>query len=346
MLSKNSFFQASSCMISGVIRKLGFFFVYELWTLRMAKYIIYADEAWTHESPPLNRYHNFFGGIMGEEKYIDRLITHLERIKQRHNCPKIEIKWSNLDSRNIEMYKELVGCLAEHITAGHIKYRQMFKDRSYHYVGGTTGTALDIQFKQYYQFLKLAFGIKYLKVGSNRNPHQIILRLDTHSSQHHKNVLSDFLANLPRIFNRNDLDYKVSYINSANNICLQVCDVLMGAAGYHGNRISKRRVNGNIRRTSKQRLKDEMCKFIYDVLREIHNNDRRARAFNWFESTGINDDPSNHFLHKVRIWKFIACPYQKNKGWEKDHLSPEGLWIADDFDPTIYESVQKYPYSS
>ena len=298
----------------------------------MSKFIIYADEAWTHNSPPLNRYHNFFGGIFGEEKYIDKLTHDLLKIKSNHKCPNIELKWSNLDEKNVCMYKDLIECLSNHILSGRIRYRQMFKDRSYHYVGEKTGTELDIQFKQYYQFLKHSFGFKYINSAPVHQLHHIVLRLDTHSSQQHKDKLNSLIVALPGIIERHDIKFTVTYINSANNICLQVCDLLMGAAGYHGNKMHKRKVNGRKQITKKQKLKLEMCKFIYDVLRNINNIDRDAKAFNWFESTGKNGNPANQFKHRLRIWKFIAYPYIKNKGWEADHLDKQGLFVEDDFD--------------
>lgn len=302
----------------------------------MAKFVIYADEAWTHNSPPLNRYHNFFGGIFGEEKYLDRLDADLQKIRRKHTCPHMEIKWSNLDSQNAAMYREMVACLAAHIVSGRIRYRQMFKDRSYHYVGHVGGSELDIQFKQYYQFIKHAFGLKYLAAPPIGTRHQVVLRLDTHSSQRHKDELSKLVHDLPNIIDRHDISLTVTYINSANNLCLQICDVLMGAAGYHGNQMNKRKVNGRKNVTKKQKLKGDMCQFIYDTLRNIHNHDRGTKAFLWFESTGLDGDVANRFKHKLRIWKFIAFPYQKNKGWEKDHLDKQGLFVADSFEPEIH----------
>ncbi|CAA7613454.1 hypothetical protein MCP1_120001 [Candidatus Terasakiella magnetica] len=35
-------------------------------------YEIYADEAWTHCNPPLNRYWCFFGGIMGRSEDLEQ----------------------------------------------------------------------------------------------------------------------------------------------------------------------------------------------------------------------------------------------------------------------------------
>lgn len=303
----------------------------------MSKYIIYADEAWTHNSQPLNRYHNFFGGIFGEEKYIDRLVSELQKIKKLHNKPNAEIKWSNLKNDNIILYKAIVDCLSNHILSGRIRYRQMFTDRSFHYVGDKTGSNLDIQFKQYYQFLKHSFGIQYLSALESGKKHEVVLRLDNHSSQNHKNALNELVQSLPNIINRHDVEFKVTYINSSKYICLQACDLIMGAAGYHGNKIHKRRENGKKRMTKTQKLRHEMAEYIYNSLRKINNISRGAKAFNWFETTGRDGDKLNILQHRLRIWKFIPHPYKKNKGWENDHLDKQGLFIKDDFEDRIID---------
>ena len=105
----------------------------------------------------------------------------------------------------------------------------------------------------------------------------------------------------------------------------------MGAAGYYGNQVYKRRINGARKITEKQKLKRDFCKFTYEVLKRISALDRGTKAFNWFETTGIGSDFANYLKHKLRIWKFVSFPYYKNKGWEKDHLNNQGLFVKDDF---------------
>lgn len=47
---------------------------------------IAADEAFTHQTPPLNRYWCFFGGVCGSEAVLDRLEKRLENVVATFGC--------------------------------------------------------------------------------------------------------------------------------------------------------------------------------------------------------------------------------------------------------------------
>lgn len=314
------------------MKELGFFF-----GDFMAKYQLFADEAWTHNSPPLCRYHYFFGGIFGTESAMDRLDYELKLIVKKHNV-KSEIKWNKVSPNHKDCYKELVDCLVDNILSDKIKYRQMFKDRSYHYDNPENYSELDMQFRLYYQFLKNSFGFQFLPVNGQS---EILLRLDGHSSQKHKDELDKFVLDLPRLWGRNDITFRVTYIESDKFIRLQVCDLLMGAAGYKGNKIHHRRENNKRGMTKKQKLKIELADYIYNKLRKINEIDRGSKAFNWFESTGLNANTENRFHHKMRIWKFIPNSYRKNKGWENDNLTKEGYFVKDIFETEVLQGNEE-----
>ncbi len=300
----------------------------------MAKYQLFADEAWTHNSEPLGRYHYFFGGIFGLESDLDRLDFALKNIVKKHGV-NTEIKWNKVSPKYMDCYKEMVDCLTDFILCHNIKYRQMFKDRSYHYENDEDTSDLDIQFKLYYQFLKHAFGFQYLPFLPNYEKHEILLRLDGHSSQKHKDELDKFVVDLPRILGRLDIEIKVTYIDSSKFLRLQVCDLLMGAAGYKGNKVDKRRPNNQRGMTKNQKLKLELADYIYEKLRYINTQDRGSKAFSWFETTGTDGMKQNYFNHKMRIWKFIPNTYRKNKGWENDNLTKEGYFVKDIFEDEV-----------
>ncbi|AVF46216.1 DUF3800 domain-containing protein [Acinetobacter nosocomialis] len=306
----------------------------------MAKYQVFADESWTHSSPPLNRYHCFFGGIFGLEQDIDRLDYELRQIAKKH-CINTEIKWAKISPTYLNCYKELVDCLAKHILSGKIKYRQMFKDRSYHFDNQQGFSELDMQFRLYYQFLKNSFGFKYLPILKNNEKHHILLRLDGHSSQKHKENLAEFITKVPQYFQRTDIEIQVSYIDSSKFIRLQICDLLMGAAGYKGNKVFARRQPKQRGMTKKQKLKLELANYIYNVFKDINFRDRGAKALSWFESTGFNGSKENMYHHKFRVWKFIPSVYTKNKGWENDNLTKEGYLIKDIFESTVQQGLEE-----
>jgi hypothetical protein len=100
-------------------------------------------------------------------------------------------------------------------------------------------------------------------------------------------------------------EIKVEFVNSKKSIPLQICDLLMGAAGYYGNKVDWDLLPGKRRRTKNQMMKSDFGKNIYNILRRIDSHYRGSKAFNWFETTGIDGDRSNRYHHKMRIWKFI-----------------------------------------
>ncbi|MGJ0628030.1 DUF3800 domain-containing protein [Xenorhabdus bovienii] len=295
----------------------------------MAKYQIFADEAWTHGTPPPNRYHCFFGGIMGLESNIDSLQTALMRVKSHFDILQ-EVKWSNVSPKNELYYIALIDCLKHYILNNDIKYRQMFRDRSFHVVQTEQESELDIQFKLYYQYIKNVFGIKHLPIDPNGT--EILIRLDGHSSEKHKNKLKQFVEDLPRFFNREDITVNVTYENSSHSLRLQVCDLMMGAAGYYGNKFHLRRENDRRGMTKKQKIKQKVAKYIYEALKDIDAQSRGSKAFNWFESTGMDGDTINLLNHKIRIWKFIPEKYVINRGWHNDNLDKQGRFMRDNFD--------------
>ena len=170
----------------------------------MARYEIYADEAWTHGGTPATRYFCFYGGIIGLTPALDRLDAELRKITAAHGANG-EAKWSNLSTKSEPYFRELVQCLCRHLSAGGVRYRQLFCDRAIvreRRADEVVASDLDVQFKLCYQFLKHAFGLKFLPPAGAGQKHEILIRLDTHSSQRHKTDLADFAQDIPRALGR------------------------------------------------------------------------------------------------------------------------------------------------
>lgn len=289
-------------------------------------YEIYADEAWTHGGQPLNRYWCFHGGIFGTQESLDRLDTSLLGVVKKHGvCG--EVKWSNLNAGNYTCYVEWVDCLIDNIQNNDIKYRQLFLDRSYVWVpkhGEEPLREIDVQFKIYYQFLKHAFGIKYIPADEGGQGIKLFIRLDNHSSQKNKDQLVRFAEILPRTLARPDLSISVTFHNSSKARRLQICDLIMGAAGSYGNKMHKKRAPGKRGMTPKQKLRLSLCKHVYDSLRNLDADARGSKAFSWFETTGHEGALSNRYHHKMRIWKFIPKRHDRDEGWQNDNLDLQG----------------------
>ena len=297
-------------------------------------YEIYADEAWTHGGEPPNRYWCFFGGIFGSESSLERLNTELKKIKAANNI-KGEVKWTNVAERNLSCYKEMVDCLCSHIRTSDIRYRQQFSDRALVRIplpGEPAVTDLTVQFKLFYQFLKHAFGIKYMARSENDNI-LLLARLDDHSSVKHKQDLREFVQGLPEYWGRTDLIIKVSFIDSKKHERLQICDLMMGAAGFYGNKFHMRRNHGrggaaHHGMSQSQKIKLDLAKHIYNQLRSIDAMFRNSKAFNWFETTGLNGDLTNQYNDKIRIWKFKPGQSDLDKGWQNNNLRRDGIYLG------------------
>jgi hypothetical protein len=259
------------------------------------RYEISADEAWTHCSPPLNRYWCFFGGVFGPEAACDRLETAL-RIAATAEHLDGEVKWSSVTGHNLAAYKRLVDVFFEHVTNDQLTYRQIFLDRSFVHVptpGDPARTPLDVQFLICYQFLKHAFGLRYLPNTDLAREHHVTIRLDNHSSEHHTTDLRNYVEALGGVLECPRLTTQVTFVNSKRFRRLQVCDLLMGAAGSHGNKMHKRREGGRRGMTPKQKRRLDMTVYIYNKLSALDAAERCTRSNNWFESTGQDGDIEN-----------------------------------------------------
>lgn len=277
---------------------------------------------------------------------LDRLDGELRTILQAHRA-RGEVKWSNLTPRTEKLFRELVECLGGYIESGVVRYRQMFCDRALvrdSVPGEPEVSELDVQFKLFYQFLKHAFGFKHLPATGSGQKHEILIRLDTHSSQRHKDDLIKFTENLPVVLGRSDVEVRVTFVNSANVPRIQICDVLMGAAGSYGNKMQLRRAPGQRGMSEKQGLRFEFAKLVYNKLREISCKERGTLAFNWFESTGKDGDWANVLHHKVRIWKFTPKRYRIDRGWQNDHLDRQGMFVASDLLPQVISASGDVSY--
>ncbi len=304
------------------------------------RYEIYVDEAWTHGGEPKHRYWCFYGGIFGTESDLSRLDTRL-RACLHTNLINGEVKWQRLQQGNLKAYTAFVDCLLDAVESGEVKFRQMLCSRANVRVpelGETPSTDLDVQFKLCYQFIKHCFGLKFLPQD---DIHEVLVRFDTHSSQKHKNNLVNYVTDLPTVWPNQSVDVKVTFEQSEQQPRIQVVDLMIGASGSWGNKMHLLRQPGKRGMTPKQRARHDLCKHIYDRLRQIDSSSRGSMAFNWFETTGKDGDQANLLNHKIRVWQFVPRRYQIDAGWQNDHLDNQGRYQGEVLLPEIH-SVDDY----
>jgi hypothetical protein len=280
-------------------------------------YEICGDESWVNTDPPLNRYWCFFGGILSSKQEADILEEELQKCLDKHNHTE-EIKWNNLYHLNLHVYTELVDILLDHIVKREIRFRSVFLDRTYVHlpaVGNKPKSNLDIQFHICYQFLKKAFGLEYLPPAEN-GIDKILIRLDTHSSQKHKSNLKRYVEKIPSYLGRPDLAVEITHVGSHWFNRIGVCDVMIGAAGFMGNRHQNRRQDRQRGMTQRQRYKIDFAKSIYNRLRKLAKELHGKDAFSWFESTSNEGLDSNRFNQKIRFWKFKPKSHTIDENWQ------------------------------
>ena len=290
----------------------------------MANFHIYADEAWTHSSPPMGRYWCLFGGIFGSEKDLNLLNQQYELIRRKYQFNK-EIKWSSLNEKNQHIYEEFIEKFFDFLMKKNtVIYRQFVMDRSFvhkdSYDNSVDEYGIDTQFKMYYQFLKHSFPLQKLP----NNP-SIKISLDNHTAQKKKKDLEDFLR-----FQWQSIDVEMKYVQSSKKNHIQAVDLIIGASGFRGNKIHFK-TQGSAK---KKNLKKNFSKYIYDKMRANDNYWRGTKAFNLFETTHsysqLDGKRLEPFSQKLRIWKFVPKEYYKDKGWENDHLSRKGEYQKPD----------------
>ena len=293
-----------------------------------SKFEICADEAWTHSSVPPNRYWCFLGGLFGTESETDAFEARI-RMALKQAGYNAEVKWSATTQVTLLLFQSLVDLFFDELRTTGLRYRQIFLDRSYVHVpapAAPSRSALDAQYLVYYQFIKHHFDLAHLPAVPPGDKNQVLLRLDDHSSQKHKANLTKFAEALPGILARPDIEVAVTYVNSKKFRRLQVCDLLMGAAGWYGNKWHLRREPGQRGMKPRQKARLALAQHVYNHLRGLDRDERGSKAFNWFESTSDRGDPKTRISQSVRIWKFIPANHKIDFGFKNKNLDRQGRY--------------------
>jgi hypothetical protein len=272
------------------------------------QYQILADEGWTHDEIPALRYHHFFASLFAPSDTISLLEQKLQDCDQSFiHQHKNEIKWSKLNGRFFADYKLLIDTFFDFWETHHeLKFRQMFMDRKYDYVGD--GNPKDMLFMLYYQFIKHSFGFdsdyfKSLAVDT------LLFKLDDYSDIQRKKTLIDYVQS-----HYSDFNVKINFIDSKKSAIHQIIDILMGAAGYYGNfKCCKKE---EVKKQDICKLK--LAKYIQKRFEQIQSSDRDAKVFHWFENTGgvRGSGYDNRHRYKIMIWKFIPREHRVDLSWE------------------------------
>lgn len=246
-------------------------------------------------------YSNFYGGCMVPIHEHHQISELLNRTKVELGMEDSELKWSLINNFRVNDYCKMMDVFFDLVANDRIKMRVMFTDNR-RVPKSISKEKRQIEYHLlYYQFIKHAFGFRYLEsdydinlevffdtlpdtVEKNRNFKKFIYGL-----QFHPDLLST------RLLIAKDAIYEV---DSKDHILLQCTDVVLGAMAFRLNDHHKEKPKGARSRGKRTIAKEKVYKHIAKRIREIKPH------FNIGISTGA-EQLIQRFTDPYRHWMFI-----------------------------------------
>jgi len=262
------------------------------------RFLIYCDES----AEKGKYFSNFYGGVLLDSH-------HQREVEDRLNaCREIvgltsEIKWTKVSEGYLKRYIAFVDTIFDLLAEDKLKLRIMFTQNRF-------VPEIDEEYKVdnqyyllYYQFIKHAFGLRYIESDASRV--DLTLFLDDVPDKSEKyDIFKDYLAGLSRnpIFRERNLTLireDITHVDSKKHVILQATDVVLGAMQFRLNDMHKVIPEGQSRRGKRTVAKERLYKHVLRRVREFHTN------FNIGISTGVGGEYSNRWRHPYRHWLFI-----------------------------------------
>lgn len=258
--------------------------------------IIYCDE-----SNISGRYFsNFYGGALINSKDLEQVNYVLMQKKKELNFHG-EIKWSKITDNYLSKYIEFIDLLFELIADGKVKIRIMFTQNRH------VPQNLSIYHKEheyfllYYQFIKHAFGLKYLE--PEQQTMQVRLYFDKLPDTKEKAMqFKSFLLglNYNKQIKNNGLilsPQNITDVHSHDHVILQSVDIILGAMQFRLNDHHKDKPEGQSRRGKRTIAKEKVYKHINACIQKIYPGFNIGTSTSWRNSlTNIGSDPYRHWL--------------------------------------------------
>jgi len=263
------------------------------------EYILYCDES-SQKGP---KYSDFFGGCLISSKDLWEVTNALDA-KKAELFMRGEVKWSKVTENYLNKYIELMTLFFSFVKDGKVKVRIMFRKNSDEPSDpNITNIADDKYFKLYYQFIKNAFGFRYL---TGDEPVYIRIYLDQLPDTKTKCAeFKKFLLDMPQTndFSRSPMRVRkgdIAEVVSHDHVLLQCLDIALGAMFFRLNSLHKRIPDGQKRRGKRTIAKEKLYKHISSQINDVFSH------FNIGESTGARGEayPDCYWKHSYRHWRF------------------------------------------
>jgi hypothetical protein len=271
------------------------------------EFIIYADES----EGQGKYYSNFFGGVLVASPELRHVIEALTEAKRRQNLFR-EIKWTRVTSLYLEKYIAVIDAFFDQVEQRRLKVRLMFTHNRYKPQGLTTNQREEKYFLLYYQFLKNAFGLQYIR--EREMPIRCRVYLDMLPDTKEKAAqFKGFLAALSKAASLRDKVFfdanQIAEVDSRKHVILQCLDVVLGAIHFRLNDKHKVKPKGKRTRAKRTIAKDKLYRHINKRIRRLYPH------FNVGITTG--GSPEDRWRHPYRHWLFKPKNRAVVKGYTK-----------------------------
>lgn len=266
------------------------------------RYFIWCDESVTKGK----LFSDFYGGVLVNTNDFESMNKALNDKFDELSLGS-ELKWQKINNHQEEGYKAMMDLFFEFIKAGKAKVRIMFTQNAYKIKAETAYQKQNKYHLLYYQFIKHAFGLKFID-GSDLN--HLNFFFDRIPEAKEKNeIFKNHIYSLQRLpeFHKANIIIKpddIAEVDSEKHIFLQCLDVVLGAMAFRLNKMHLAIPDGKKRRGKRTLAKERVYKHILNHIKQIYPN------FNIGISTGLEGNKDNLWIQEYRHWRFL--PYN----WE------------------------------
>lgn len=276
----------------------------------MRELFIYCDESIADG----RYYSNFYGGILIESAHLKEVNERLAATKESLNLFG-ELKWQKISAAYAEKYRLFVDEVFTLVSERKLKIRIMFRQNNWLPRNLSAEQVENEYFMLYYQFIKHAFGLAYIKHDEQSlNVRLLFDKLpDTREkSEAFKGQLlglnrsSPFVASRLRI--RHD---QISEVDSKDHDPLQALDIILGAIQFRLNDKHLDKPEGSKRRGKRTIAKESVYKHINARIRELRP------GFNIGTNTSDLGISENRWNDVYRHWSFVPRERDQNPNYKK-----------------------------
>jgi len=263
----------------------------------MKEFILYCDEG----EKKGKKFSNFYGGLLVHSGKIEEINSRLNEAKKKLFVNDGELKGTKITDNYADKYSDFLKEVFTMMREDLFKIRIMFTDNRKPAPIILKPKEDLVYFKLYYQFIKHAFGFRYIEPHEN----QILLRIFLDKLPDQSDRKNEFKAYLQRlldtkIFTESALRIEsehIAEICSKKHILAQALDIVLHLIEF---RLNEKNLvkEGEIRRSKRCRSKIKVYKYMISQIQTLQPN------FNIGITTGKKGDIKNYWNDSYRHWIF------------------------------------------